>query len=78
MKKIKLILAAIIRATILIAPGVAFALWQWSKVPAFIDLLAAVGLEVIFLFVFAFFKVAIDVARKRTDTPAESPDTGEN
>lgn len=65
MKKIKFIVAAILRGTLLLAPGVAFAIWQWDKVSALVNILAAVGLEAIFLFLFAFLKVALDVADKR-------------
>lgn len=65
MKKIKVIVAAILRGTLLIFPGVAFAAWQWGKAAAAVNLLAAVGVEVLFLCIFAFIAVAADVARKR-------------
>lgn len=74
MKKIKFIVAAIIRGTLLLTPGVAFAIWQWSKVSALVNILAAVGLESIFLFLFAFLKVALDVAQKRV-AAADNADT---
>lgn len=73
MKKIKIIVAAILRGALLIAPGTAFAVWQWGKVSALINILAAVGLETLFLFVFAFVKVAFDVARKRSNSDKEQP-----
>lgn len=63
MKKIKIIVAAILRGSLLISPGTAFAVWQWGKVSALINILAAVGLETVFLLVFSFIVVAIRVAR---------------
>lgn len=74
MKKIKIIVAAIVRGVLLISPGVAFALWQWGKVPALINILAAIGLETMFLLIFAFIKVAFDVARKRSTEQSAGTD----
>lgn len=71
MKRIKIIVAAIVRGALLISPGTAFAVWQWGKVSALINILAAVGLETVFLLVFAFVKVAFDVARKRSNSDTE-------
>ena len=68
MKRIKFIVAAIVRGVLLISPGTAFAVWQWGKVSAFINILASVGLETMFLLIFAFIKVAFDVARKRSNS----------
>ncbi len=75
MKKIRIIAAAIMRGALLITPGVAFALWQWAKVSALVNILASVGLECIFLFVFAFLKVAFDVARNRAEPADAQHDT---
>lgn len=72
MKRIIIIVAAIVRGALLISPGTAFAVWQWGKVSALINILAAVGLETVFLLVFSFIVVAIrvahDEARKRAAT----------
>ncbi|MDE6277258.1 MAG: hypothetical protein K2M06_04035 [Muribaculaceae bacterium] len=66
MKKIKFIVAATVRGAMLISPGAAFAVWQWAKVPTFINILASVGVESLFLFVFAVVKTAVDITRKRS------------
>ncbi len=71
MKRIKIIVAAILRGALLIAPGTAFAVWQWGKVAALVNILAAVGLETLFLLVFSFFTVAFDEARKRSASDKE-------
>lgn len=63
MKKIKIIVAAIIRAILLFAPGLAFAAWQWGKVAALINILATVGVETLFLLAFAIVSTAIHTAR---------------
>lgn len=65
MKRIKVIVAAIIRGSLLIAPGAAFSVWQWGKVAALVNVLAAVGVEALFLCLYGFIAVAVDVARKR-------------
>ncbi len=72
MKKIKNIVAAIIRGALLITPGTAFAVWQWGKVSAMVNILAAVGLETLFLLLFTFFKVAYEVTRTRTQLSTEA------
>ena len=72
MKKIRIIVAAIVRGALLVSPGTAFAIWQWGKVSALVNILAAVGLETVFLLVFAFVKVAFDVARKRSSVTEDS------
>lgn len=73
MKKIRIIVAAIVRGALLIAPGMAFAVWQWGKVSALINILAAVGLETAFLLVFSFIVVAIRVARNEAKKRAAMP-----
>lgn len=75
MKKVKIIVAAIVRGALLIAPGTAFAVWQWGKVSALVNILAAVGLETGFLLIFSFIVVAIRVARERAHAQSESADT---
>lgn len=59
MKKLRIIVGAILRGALLVAPGVAFGWWAWSSAPALIAILAAVGAETLFLFVFSFIAVAI-------------------
>jgi len=80
MKKIKVIAAAIIRGALLLSPGAVFAVWQWGKVSALVNIQAAVGLETLFLFVFSFFTVAIHAARDeaRKRMAAVDPEVQEN
>lgn len=78
MKRIKFIVAAIVRGTLLISPGTAFAVWQWGKVSALVNILAAVGLETLFLIVFAYFKVLNDLARKKNEQESTAPDISDN
>ena len=63
MKKIKIIVAAIIRGVVILTPGAAFAWWASGKVPALFSILATVGLESIYLFIFAFMVVALKAAK---------------
>ena len=63
MKKIKIIVAAILRGVVILAPGAAFLWWAWGKVPALFSILATVGVETIYLFLFAFIIVAIKTAK---------------
>lgn len=63
MKKVKIIVGAIIVFALLMAPGVAFGWWAWNKAMALIAILAAVGVETLFLFVFSFITVAIQARR---------------
>ena len=63
MKKVKIIVGAILRGALLVAPGVAFGWWAWNKAMALIAILAAVGVETLFLFVFSFITVAIKARR---------------
>lgn len=64
MKKVKIIVGAILRGTLIIAPGAAFAWWAWNKAMALIAILAAVGVETLFLVAFTFITVAVETARK--------------
>lgn len=63
MKKIKIIVAAILRGIIILSPGAAFLWWAWGKVPALFSVLASVGAEVIYLAVFALSAVLIKAAQ---------------
>lgn len=74
MKKIKIIVAAILRGALLLSPGVVFYLWQWGKVSALVNILAAIGLESLFLMIFSFIAVAINVAREKAGKRAASGD----
>ncbi len=78
MKKVKIIASAILRVALLLTPGVAFAVWQWAKVSALVNLLAAVGLETLFLFVFTFVTVMISAARQRTAAHDQEAQENEN
>lgn len=59
MKKLKTIAAAIVRAALLLSPGIAFAVWCWQMLHPVINILAAVGLETLFLLVFVFISVTV-------------------
>ena len=63
MKKVKIIVGAILRGALLVAPGVAFGWWACNKAMMLIAILAAVGVETLFLFVFSFITVAIKARR---------------
>lgn len=71
MKKIKTIVAAILRGIIILAPGAAFLWWAWGKVSALFSILASVGVETIYLFLFAFVIVAIRAAKDLKEKKAE-------
>lgn len=74
MKKLKIIVAAILRGVILLTPGAVFLVWAWTKVPALFSILASVGVETLFLFLFSFITVAVqaakDMNKKQTDQSA--------
>lgn len=71
MKKIKIIVSAILRGALLLTPGAAFSWWAWGKAPALISILATVGVEAVFLFIFAFIVVAIRAAKDLKEKKAE-------
>ena len=76
MKKIKIFVAAVVRGALLLAPGAIFYFWQWGKVSALVNILAAVGLETLFLLVFSF--VALAVAGKQLkSSPEQNVDDAE-
>ena len=78
MKKVKIIVGAILRCALLLAPGVAFGWWAWCKAPALIAILAAVGVETLFLFVFSFISVAAQARRDLRRKESPEAETGEN
>ena len=63
MKKLKRIVGAILRIAFYLAPGVGFALWQWHQCKPLINILAAVGVESLFLTVCLICRVAWQVAK---------------
>lgn len=65
MKKITVIVAAILRGAILLAPGVAFLWWLWGKVASFVAILAALGLESIWALVFSFVVLTVQAWRNQ-------------
>lgn len=77
MKKVKIIVGAILRGALLIAPGAVFAWWAWDKAMALIAILAAVGAETLFLLVFSFFSVAVQVRRELRRKKAAEAETDE-
>lgn len=72
MKKLKLILRAILRASLLLLPGIAAGFYSWPLAPALIAIMAAMGVELIFLIVWAISSVFIqaykDEMKKRPQT----------
>ena len=50
MKKIKIIVSAILRGVVVLTPGATFLWWAWGKVSALFSILAAVGVETLWLF----------------------------
>ena len=58
MKKVKIIVGAILRGALLVAPGAAFGWWAWSKAPALIAILAAVAVETMLQLLFSLIAVA--------------------
>ena len=77
MKKVKIIVGAILRGALLVAPGVAFGWWAWNKAMALIAILAAVGVETLFLFVFSFITGAVQARRNLRRKKAEEAEAEE-
>lgn len=71
MKKVKIIVGAILRGALLLAPGVAFGWWAYGKAMALIAALAAVGVEAFFLLVFSFITVAVQASRRNHGRPSD-------
>lgn len=63
MKKLKVLASAILRGAIIVAPGIAFGAWAWGKAMALISILAAVGVEAVWLLMLVL-PVALIEARK--------------
>lgn len=80
MKKIKLVVTAILRLVLLVVPGAAYLWWIWGKVAALVTILAAVGLETLWLVAFSFGVVFVQTwrDRKKSGKASETPqeDTG--
>lgn len=71
MKKLRIFAAAVIRGSLLLTPGVAFSIWQWHSTTALINILAAVGLETLFLLVFVFITVTVQAYKAEKKSRAE-------
>ena len=69
MKKLKTIAAAIVRAALLLSPGIAFA-----KLDSLINILAAVGLETLFLLVIVFISVITPAVKATKKDDRENED----
>lgn len=80
MKKLKIIVAAIVRGALLLAPGAAYLWCIWGTVAALVAILAAVGLETLWLIAFSFVVLFVQAwrDRKKEAEAAEEPqeDTG--
>lgn len=80
MKKLKIIVAAILRGVLILSPGAAYLWWLWGKVAALVAILAAVGLETLWLIAFSFVVLFVQAwrDRKKEAEAAEEPqeDTG--
>lgn len=77
MKKLRIFAAAVIRGALLLTPGVAFSIWQWHSTTALINILAAVGLETLFLLVFVFITVTIQAYRAEKKSRMEELEENE-
>lgn len=64
MRKLRFVIAAVVRIVLLLVPGAAFLWWAWPRVPALFSVLAAVGVEAVWLLVFAYAAVAVSMARR--------------
>lgn len=74
MKKLKTIAAAIVRAALLLSPGIAFAVWHWPMLNPLINILAAVGLETLFLLVIVFISVITPAVKATKKDDRENED----
>lgn len=63
-KRLKRVMAALLRCLILFTPGVAFLVFALSAVPALFAVLAAFGVEAVYLFLFALVLTVIEAVRK--------------
>ncbi len=71
MKKLKIIVAAILRGVLILSPGAAYLWWLWGKVAALVAILAAVGLETLWLIAFSFVVLFVQAWRDRKKKAAE-------
>lgn len=71
MKKIKVIVAAILRGALIMAPGAAFLWWAWGKATALFSILAAAGLESVWLLLFSIVILGVRGAREIRDKKEE-------
>jgi len=78
MRKLKIIVAAILRGSLVLAPGAVYLWWLWGKVAALVAILAAIGLETLWAIVFSFVVLTIKAWRdQRKETKAAEKDTEE-
>lgn len=77
MKKAKVIVGAILRGALLIAPGVLFGLWAWSRTSALIAILATAGVESLFIFVLSLIAVAVQAGKDLKHPRETDPETEE-
>lgn len=75
MRKLKTIAAAIVRAALLLSPGIGFAFWFWQMLDPIINILAAVGFETLFLLVFVFISVTIQAYKTEKTARLEQEET---
>lgn len=68
MKKIKLIITALLRLVLLVVPGAAYLWWLWGSVTPIVAILAALGFETLWLFLFSFVLVAVSSWSKRKNS----------
>ena len=71
MKKIKTIVAAILRGVVVLAPGATFLWWAWGKVSALFTILSSIGVESVYLFLFALVIVVVRAAKDMKEKKAE-------
>lgn len=72
MKKLRFIAASILRGVLLLLPGLAFAALEWCKAETYIIILAAIGLEGIFLCIYSFLSLAVATAKERRKIAADN------
>lgn len=71
MKKIRFIIAGIIRGTLVLLPGLLCLWWLWAKVAALVAFLASIGLETLWLIVLSFVVLTVQAWREHKKVPAE-------
>lgn len=71
MKKIRFIIAGIIRGTLVLLPGLLCLWWLWTKVAALVAILASIGLETLWLIVLSFVVLTVQAWREHKKVPAE-------